>query len=377
MVGSMRRRAGILLVAGLAASAIFRPDSALATASSVADDAKAANVMVSSVTSGLSGGQTAGLISTSITNAITPTAPTLTTSLRGGSRTAGIGAPVSMADGHLVGSIFSSRAIASGKSAAAGSPALGAWVQGAYTWIDNNEAGGKFDGGVFNIVAGVDFKPAALEGSVVGVAVGWEDVEIETAFNVGTFDGSGITVAPYFGYAFTPNLSADLVLGYSNIDYDNVRTLGGRVTGNFEGDRFFGAANLNGTFFQDNFRIAPKVGILGLIENQDGYTDSTGAAIGSTTIHLGQANLGAEVGYTIDDGVEPFVSAKVAWDFNRNSPIMLTTGRMASDEEVSGTFGIGVNLTRGNFSGQLKGETNQFKNEISTWSVMGRIRADF
>ena len=381
MVGSMHKRVGILLVAGMAASAVFRPDSAMAASSSVADDAKAANIIVSTTTSVQTASQTGNIIASAVGGAITPGAPTAVLGVPGGFASQGIDDRLSMADGYLVGSFFSTRAIAAGKSAAANQPRVGAWVQGAYTFVDNNETGGKFDGGIANIVAGIDFKPGMLnDKGVVGLAVGYEDVDVDTSFNNGTFDGDGFTIAPYFGYSFTPNWTGDIAIGYSNLDYNFTRT-NGAVSGNFDADRLFGAANVTGTFFRKNLRIAPKVGFLVLYEDQEAFTDSAGTPVGSTTIHLGRANLGAELGYTYKakgTSIEPFVSVKGSWDFNRNSPVTLTTGSIASDDELSGTFGLGVNFRgKGNLSGQIKGETNQFKNDISTYTISGRVRVNF
>jgi len=69
---------------------------------------------------------------------------------------------------------FSSRALA-GKSAGK-QPRMGFWVQGGYTFVDNDEAGGKFDGDIINILAGIDYKPAKFNGKMV---VGQKSLESE------------------------------------------------------------------------------------------------------------------------------------------------------------------------------------------------------
>ena len=66
MVGLVHRRVGILLIAGMAASAVLGPDSAMAQSSSVADDSKAANIVVSTQTSAQSATATGGIIASAV-----------------------------------------------------------------------------------------------------------------------------------------------------------------------------------------------------------------------------------------------------------------------------------------------------------------------
>ena len=266
-----------------------------------------------------------------------------------------------------------------GSSAQGRNPRHGVWIQGAYTTIDNSEAGGQFDGDVVNIVAGIDTKPAAMNNRmVVGLAVGYESVDIDTTFNNGTFEGDGFTIAPYLGYIITPNLALDMTVGYSSLEYDTSRT-NGAVTGNFDADRLFGAINLTGNFAVNNgkIRISPKIGLLALHEEQDANTGSDGVASPEIGIRLGRINFGVEAGFKAGSGIEPFVSARGEYDFNKNSPVTLTNGQIAGDDDLGVTYGVGLNIKRGQVTGTIKAETNQHKNEIETYSIQGRIRLDF
>ena len=355
----------IAAFAGMAGAFAFAPLDAHATATSVVGDGNASNTLVAASTSSAAAAATAAQIGAAVASAIVVGSPAQ-------------GKSVALAgDGKTpVGYFFNTRSL--GESAGTKNRGLGVWVQGAWTGVDNGETGGEFDGTIINVVGGIDYKPKKLNGKAVfGIAVAWEDVDVDTDFNVGTFEGSGVSIAPYAGVTLGKNLVADISLGYSFLDYDVSRTLGGTVTSDFDAYRIFGAINLGGDWtVKKRIRISPKIGVLGFYEEQDAYTDSSGTNVGKTRVHLGRASGGAEVGFMIK-AIEPFIGAKANFDFDRNAPVRLANGVIAEDDEFSATFSAGVNLRKKNVTGQIKGETNQFKNEITSWSVIGRVRVDF
>ena len=325
-----------------------------------------ANTLVSAGATAAAASQTGGIIAGAVGGAI-------------GGGVAPAGPVVQNLDGRFASRstpYFSSRALA-GKSAGK-QPRAGFWVLGGYTSVDNDEAGGKFDGDIINVLAGLDYKPAKFNGKmVVGIAAGYEDVDINTAFNTGTFEGSGFTIAPYFGYQLHKNWSIDGSGGIAFLEYDTSRT-SNAVKGNFDGLRAFGAVNLTGNYQRKKWRFTPKVGVMGLWEEQDAYTETgtSTATVGKTRIHLIRINIGGEVGYRIKK-VEPFVSARLQYDPDRNSPVTLTTGLVASDDDIGAVFGGGLNINGKKVSGQLKYETQQIKNDLTTHSFTGRVRFNF
>lgn len=367
-------------LAGVAAAAVIIL--AAGSASATEGDASSSNTVaaktVTSTTAATAASTTGGIIGGAVGSAVGGATGGV---IAGSPSTLGVaslgisGGLEKAPDGRIVGKYFNSRDIA-GRSAGSKNPRLGVWVQGAYTSVDNDEAGGRFDGNIFNVIAGIDYKPKVMKDKgVVGVAVGWEDVDVTLDFNNGTLEATGFTVAPYVGIAINKFLSFDASAGYTAVSYDQTRN-NNAVIGEFDADRAFAAMNLTGNFKKKNFRINPKVGILGLWEGQDAYTDSTGAANGRISVHLGRALFGGEVGFRIKN-FEPFVGVIGNWDFNDNNPSILANGQLASDEEFSGTFSAGVNFNKKNITGQIKGQTNQFKNEISTYTISGRVRVAF
>ncbi len=82
--------------------------------------------------------------------------------------------------------------------AGGGAPAkLGVWAQGSWTSIDKTETALGMNGNVYNIVGGLDYK--FNDRVLAGLALGGEWTRITTGFNNGTYDGDGVTVAPYLG----------------------------------------------------------------------------------------------------------------------------------------------------------------------------------
>jgi|SaaInl4_135m_RNA_FD_contig_21_125015_length_1277_multi_18_in_0_out_0_1 hypothetical protein len=352
----------LVTAVGATAALAMWPNTADATLTSVVGNTKGGNTVIASASAAAIQIQIDAASGGAILEALAPNQ----------SGTAVVRAP----DGSPVGSYFNSRTL--GESAGSGKRGLGVWVQGSYTAVDNDEVGAQFDGSAFTIVAGIDYKPKKMNGKgVVGLAVVWEDVDVDTDFNVGTFEGSGVSFAPYVGFRVHKNFILDASVGYSILDYDVARTLGGTVTSDFDAQRIFGSVNLSGNFKKKKFRIAPKIGLMGLWEEQDGFTDSIGTTFGKNTIHLGRLHAGGEVGFTVK-AIEPFVGARLNWDFDRNAPVDLTgAGGFAQDDSLGATFSAGINLKKKNISGQIKGETNQFKNEVTSYSVRGTIRVDF
>ena len=328
-----------------------------AVASTPASSQETGAVVVGAQTAAVAASQTGGIVASAVGGAL------------------GVGGPTPTTVGSQM-NYFNSRSLA-GKSAGGASKRAGIWAQGGWTTADNNEAGGQFDGDIFNFVAGIDYKPRKFNGNLlIGLAFGYEDVDITTSFNNGTFEGNGFTIAPYFGYKFNKAWGVDASVGVSFLDYDNSRNSNG-VTGSFNAKRLFGSANFTGNIQRKKLRITPKVGILALGEEQDSYSESDGTAVGDVNIHLIRLNASGELGYSIAKGVEPFLRAGLEYDLNRNGPVVLTGTTLSSSDEAGAAFAAGINFNRKNISGSITGTSTQFKDELTTWGASARIRINF
>src|SRR5690606_9381010 len=107
---------------------------------------------------------------------------------------------------------------------------LGGFAEMSYSHLRSREAGGEYVGDVKNGVAGLDYKLA--DNVLVGLAVGYEWTDFTTIYNRGWLEGQGVTIAPYFGYAFD-NFVLDVTLGRSWLTYDTMRGTGTAAYGSY------------------------------------------------------------------------------------------------------------------------------------------------
>lgn len=116
---------------------------------------------------------------------------------------------------------------------------------------------------------------------LLGVAFGYQWVESESAFNGGTTETDGFTIAPYAALLLNDVFSVDATGGYSPLDYDQARispTDGTTTAAEFDSDRWFAAVNLNALTTLDKWVLSARLGYLYTEEEQDAYTEIGSAA---------------------------------------------------------------------------------------------------
>jgi len=195
------------------------------------------------------------------------------------------------------------------------------WASYTKTMTDNTKFFTETDGNLDSTLVGFDASP--MENMIVGIAVGYENNDIDTKFNAGHQTVKGFTIAPYIGYLFHPNFSVDASAGYSNIDIDQFRrdaTGTFIINGNTDSDRWFVAGNLNAFTRVNDFAFAGRVGIIYAEDDIDSVVEvGEVAGIGeftspSTTIEFGQFQVGGEVAYSVT-AIEPYASVLYEHDF--------------------------------------------------------------
>jgi len=257
--------------------------------------------------------------------------------------------------------------------AAGNAPKAGVWVQGGYTFVDGDDTGGEFDGEVINILVGADYKIKPK--MVVGVALGYEDLDIDTAFNNGTFEGQGFGITPYLGMALTPQWSIQLLGGWTTVEYDTTRN-NGAITSSFDADRIYGSASIVGNFKLTNKIVAaPKLSILHLAEDQDGTTDSAGNVTAGETIDLGRISFGGTLSY-LAGRVSPFVRILGEYDYAREDAVNLGNGNFSSDDEhgINATVGLNMNFGNGVIGNVEATSATLLRENLDVYTVSGRIR---
>lgn len=264
-----------------------------------------------------------------------------------------------------------------GKSAAGDRPMrFNAWASAGYSGIDANDRGGEFDGRVINVVGGFDYK--FTDRLLAGLTVGYENTDIDTTFNRGTFEGDGITVGPYIGFTLTRNWRFNALATYTWLDYD-VRSGTAGTTGSFDASRVTGAANLSGDYRWNKWLFGPSAGVLWMRETQENYRDSAGNAVDGDDIYLGRVSFGGTIGYDFGR-IRPYAKALGEYDFDHEAAVDLGNGRKASDDRAGAVVGGGVNvaLIPNRLGAGIEGTYNTLGREnLDVYTVRGRLELKF
>ncbi len=278
-----------------------------------------------------------------------------------------------------------------GQSAGDYSNKLGTWVAGQWSDLEDENTATAFDGQVFNVMGGVDYRIQPKV--VVGLSIGYEDVDLDTAYNgfggsTGTLEGEGYTIAPYIGAEIAPNVTASFTAGYSDIEYDTLRYdpfTGNANTGNTDADRYFVDASVSGSHLIDTaWHLRGKVGVFYASEDKDAFTETeanTGntVAVAAYDADYGQATIDAKLGYVFDM-VEPYVLAGIGYDYAKDeSPVGVGQSKSSlDDEDFEAKFGAGLDFNLGHgITAGLEAYTVEFRDDYDQYTVTGGLRMDF
>jgi outer membrane autotransporter protein len=265
---------------------------------------------------------------------------------------------------------------------------MGVWASGSWSDVEDDNAATAFEGNITTGLAGVDYEVAP--GVVLGLAAGYEDVQIDTEFNGtatqdGEIDGEGWTVAPYLGVSFSDRVKMDLTAGYSDVEYDLVRfdpNTGNRITGSTDGERYFVSAGLSSTYdLQNNWSIMTRGSAFYAHEEKDAFeeTEEGVGSIGnqaSVDNELGQLLLDTRFAYDYQM-VQPYVLVGLEYDFVKDdTPV--AAGQSVSDDDFGAKLGAGINLINmGNITAGIEAYTVEFREDYDEFTVNGGLRVKF
>ena len=249
------------------------------------------------------------------------------------------------------------------------------WATYDHTNFDDDTGGTGLDGDTDSLLIGGDFSP--WEGTAFGLAVGYEDSQIDTFFNGGDFELEGFSVVPYAALYLSDyvgvdfDLTADFLAGFSSLDLSTTRTLGGAtVSGSTESQRRFVAGNLTAGMTMGDLYLSGSGGLLLARDEIDGFVDSSGASIPSQRTSFGQLSLGGEAAYGWGS-FEPYVSAQWRYAYEREESTVV------SDDANSAQLGLGLRYFGDAFSGGLGYSAILGREDYSQGTLSAQIRADF
>lgn len=259
----------------------------------------------------------------------------------------------------------------------AGDSMLNYGIWGSYSYSDfgNSLSSTAFDGSRHNVLAGVDISPVI--NLVIGLALGYENTDIDTRFNRGNLESDGYTVAPYIGYLLSDNWSIDAAVGYSRVDFDQYRTDGGmRITSSPSSNRWFGTLNVNGFTYWNNWFVSGRIGILHARDIQEGFTESDGTFVPEFTNKLGQWSVGGEAAYSFGE-FEPFARVAYERDFSMTE-IAVTSGPQPSNDRDNFLFGAGLRYFGANgLTGNLEWNKRIDRDDFNEDTFSLTVRMDF
>ncbi|WP_428245583.1 autotransporter outer membrane beta-barrel domain-containing protein [Ferrovibrio sp.] len=359
------------LVLGLAVTGLMAAAPAFA-ASDVSNSPSVANQAVTSVAAPIASAQTASLISGAISGGV---GGGFTPSGGGGGFSPGGGGGGFSPSGGTTGPTSSLSGRETGRAGGAGDKKFGAWMQGSYASIENSQAGLQMDGNVYNLVGGLDYKLS--DRALIGLALGYENLDLTTTFNTGTTKSDGLSIIPYFGFKLNNTWSFDASGGYGMLNYDVTRT-NNTIRGSYDAERWFVSGNLNGAYAAGRWRFLPTVGVMYLEEKSDAYTESTGAAVGTATTKLGRLSFGGNVGYAFNS-VMPYVKVLGEYDFEKNAPVAIGNGTFSNDDKLGAQLGLGINFFGSNsISGNVEAAyLTAGRQDLDVWTVLARLRTTF
>ena len=238
----------------------------------------------------------------------------------------------------------------------------GIWGNYSFTDFENDLSSTAIDGSSHSFLGGIDFR--VWDTAIIGVALGFDNSDIDTGFNDGNQNTDTITIAPYFGAMLDDILSVDFSIGYSNASYDQFRTAGTtRVTSSPTADRWFGSFNLNAIKFIDNWILSGRVGSVYASSVIKGYTESNGITVAKNRSKVSSVSIAGETAYSMKEW-EPFLNIAYQYDYqlqevvaasgpqptNDKDDILLTTGvRYFEKSGISGNLEYSKRLGRDNF----------------------------
>jgi hypothetical protein len=255
-----------------------------------------------------------------------------------------------------------------------GSATMGVWAQGLWANIDKTEPYMKMSGNAYSLMAGMD--KLFADRYLAGLALGWENIDLTTNFNNGTYKSKGVTLAPYFAYKITPSWTVDATFGYSWLDYDTTSQYGS-ISSNYSGNRMMGGSNLTGVYALNNWRLQPKMSVLYTRSTQESYTDSANVAAESSASNLGRLAGGAKIGYAFGNFL-PYAKVMGEWDFKHPNAVLKGDGQMSIVDNAGMVGGLGLEVSKGGLTGSLEVENNSlFRQELNVWMAIARVRWDW
>ncbi len=271
-----------------------------------------------------------------------------------------------------------------GLAAAAASRGIGLWVQGAYTNAEstfnkgtNNDM--RFKGDIWAGSVGADYR--VTQRIVLGAAVGYQYVDVNTTFNSGKLKQTGWGVTPYAVFALNQTYFIDVSGGYYWLDNEMMRN-SNTARANYDGERWSVGGNLNGAWTINRWQASAAVGYLYVKATDDSFRETGSAAAAaiqaSQITKLGQGRLGGSLGYSFGN-ITPYGMARIEHNFEQPK-VSLNSGVGGQPPEARTGYRLGAGLrfnVSSAVSGDVSANTMLGKDDYKEYGVGGTLRIAF
>lgn len=197
------------------------------------------------------------------------------------------------------------------------------WGHGSFTSVDNDYVSGttdnRYDGDVWGYNIGLDYR--FTETLTAGLTVGYNDTDLTTAFNDGSYKEQGWVISPYAIYRPLQGLAivAEFGFGQGNID---VTRNNDTVKGSTDSDLWYGSLSSTYTIRPVEtlpFSLTSSVAFLAARKTVESYIESDGRFVSGTQADTLQINPAIEMAYDFTPTgniiVTPFFSTELIYDF--------------------------------------------------------------
>ncbi|MBO6759097.1 MAG: autotransporter domain-containing protein [Roseibium sp.] len=264
-----------------------------------------------------------------------------------------------------------------------------AWIDGSYTWTDDDRTGAEAKSEAGILRAGLHYTLLPRVG--VGAIVRYAFSESTRSDRSVVTDGDGFGASVYSQFRLPHGAVLSPVFAYERTDTDIAIAGGGTtVTGNFDTDIFTFGGTLNRRFQIDTgmentvFFVDPNLTLSYITAKRRRYVRNDGVVIPGDTTNQGTFVFGPTVGLQIRNVsdsialIQPTLGVSGNWNFVRPDSFLSTSNTVVSTPTAFGSLmgGLSVALTNG-LNGQINGSYSGFGSDVTSTSIFGRLSMPF
>lgn len=235
------------------------------------------------------------------------------------------------------------------------SSGISVWTATSHSNVaDNNMVVGPFitgkmyEGEVNTFSLGISKRQNAR--LMTGVSLNSASVNLDTPWNVGSFESDSVSLAPYFTYLLNDTFSLNGSLGYAwnrnNAESDK-NAWAGPNTASYNSRRVFGSLGLKASRWFDRLNLTGHLTYTHSSEHFDSYTWKMAIPpnlwVASTTTDYDRVEAGVKASYLFGKAM-PYVGIAYG-DADSNRTYSLPPGVTATKTDLNGVvYSLGVNL---------------------------------